>query len=150
MTNTVWKAKTFLEYAERLADPEVAGISDAIIQFVLSGKDGGILYYRIGPGGVKAYQGYHENPDVTITTSLDIWVQMVLGKIRPIKTYLSGKVEVKGDIVLAQRALKLFRKVCAREKELLQERPGDALYLLNTDTFHREPLQFEIPSRSEE
>jgi putative sterol carrier protein len=150
MTSTIYKAKTFLEYAECLVCSEVAGISDAIIQFVFDGDDGEILYYRIGQGRVKLYQGFHGSPDVTIATTIETWVQMVLGKIKPVRTYLSGKVGVKGDIVLAQRVLKLCQKACAMEKGYLQDRLGDALYILITDCYRQEDSQPEIRTTSGE
>lgn len=138
MTSTEWKAKIFLEYAERLVGSDVAGISDAVIQFVFNGKDNEILYYRIKRGRLKVHQGFHERPDVTITTTIEVWVQMVLGRIKPIKTYLSGKVGVKGDIVLAQRVLKLCQKACDIGEGLLLDRRGDALYILDTGIYHQD------------
>jgi len=131
--NKEWKAETFLDYAELLVDPEAAGISDAIIQFIFNGNDGGEIFYKISRGGVKACKGLHESPEVTISTTMEIWIQLILGKIRPIRTYISGKVKVKGDIVLAQKAVKLFRKDSFRKNELSRESQGDALYVINTD-----------------
>lgn len=126
-------AGMLIEEAEKISDPEAAGISDAIIQFNLTGNGGGIFYYKIRQGKVSAYSGSHGSPDVTIITDVETWTELILGKIRPIRTYLTGKVKVEGDIVLAQKVIKLFQNADCLKQRHVQDISGNALYIVGTD-----------------
>jgi len=99
----------FIEEAENLTDPEWSGISEATIQFILEGCEDRIFFYLVSQGKVESCPGIYDDPDVTITTTTETWVRLILGEISPLGTYIHGQVEIKGDIVLAQRAIKLFR-----------------------------------------
>lgn len=128
MKNTELSARKFFERVEVCADPESAGITDAVVQFVLDGTDDGVLYCMIRKGKAKVHTGYHELPDVVIRTTLQEWIMLSLGKIGPFRAYLSGNLEVKGDIVLAQRILKFFRSTMPFEENLQTDIPDDNMY----------------------
>jgi putative sterol carrier protein len=103
-------ARAFIEEAETAVDTRGSGITNAVIQFELRGGGTRIFHYRIRNGNVRAFPGYHARPDVVIGTTLETWAAIVTGKVRPIRAYVFGEVDVQGDIVLAQRAIKLFVK----------------------------------------
>lgn len=112
-------AREFFERVEACADPESAGITEAVVQFVLDGTDEGALHYTILKGRTVMHPGHHDRPDVVIRTRLEEWVLLTLGMVGPFRAYLSGRVEVNGDIVLAQRVLKLFKSTFLFEEDLL-------------------------------
>lgn len=116
MKSTKVIAREFFKKVEVLANPENAGITEAVVQFVLDGTEEGIFHITIRQGKAKVHTGHHDMPDVVIRTTLEEWILLVLGKVGPFRAYLSGDVEVKGDIVLAQRVLKCFKSAISFEK----------------------------------
>ncbi|XP_053154341.1 peroxisomal multifunctional enzyme type 2 [Hemicordylus capensis] len=64
------------------------------VQWTIDLKNGSGALYR-GPARGKA--------DTTFTLSDEIFMDLVLGKINPQKAFLSGKLKVKGNIMLSQK-----------------------------------------------
>jgi putative sterol carrier protein len=101
----------FIEENIPSAHARNSGIMNAVIQFEVRDGETRIFHYQIRNGIVKVFPGHHARPDVVIGTTLDTWIGIVTGKIRPIRAYVMGEVNVMGDIVLAQRAIKLFSRI---------------------------------------
>jgi putative sterol carrier protein len=49
-----------------------------------------------------------EKPDITITVSDKDWLSIVEGKLDPTTAFMTGKVKIAGDMMLAMRLQQLF------------------------------------------
>ncbi len=85
------------------ADPvKFKGIS-TIVQFELSGDDGGNFYFEIAHSKVEALEGSHEKPNVTLKLSLGDFNDLVTGELNGTNAFMAGKLKIAGDLSLAMR-----------------------------------------------
>jgi putative sterol carrier protein len=81
---------------------------DAVFQFDISGENGGNWNVIIKDGTCQVNQGKHSGPTVTLTMSEETWLAMVNKQLNGMQAFMSGKLKVSGDIMLAQRIPDLF------------------------------------------
>lgn len=72
---------------------------DAVIQYAISEP----VYHVLDNGTLTAHDGQAAAPDVTIHVSDDNLVRLMKGDLNPMSAFLTGKVKVDGDVMLAQR-----------------------------------------------
>jgi putative sterol carrier protein len=82
---------------------------DAVFQFDITGEGGGNWNVAVKGSGCEVQQGKAPSPTVTLTMSSDTWLGMVSKQINGIQAFMSGKLKVSGDMLLAQRIPDLFR-----------------------------------------
>ena len=102
--------ETFLLIMPMGFKPEAAGDTEATMQFHFSGKAQGSCYFRIQNGGIKAEMGEADNPDLTIETPFEVWMDIMTGKADGQQTFMEGKYKVTGDLSLLLQMGKLFGK----------------------------------------
>lgn len=76
---------------------------DAIVQYELSEP----MYHVLEGGSVRVVEGRAERPNVTITVSDDNLVKLFRGEMNPMTAFMTGKVKLKGDMMLAQKLLSI-------------------------------------------
>jgi putative sterol carrier protein len=81
---------------------------DAVIQYDITGDGGGNWYLVIKEGACQVHEGTARNPKVTLTMGSDTWLGMVSKKVNGMQAFMTGKLKVAGDMVLAQRIPALF------------------------------------------
>ena len=81
---------------------------EAVFQFEITGEAGGIWNVVIKDGTCNVREGAGENPTVTMTMSAETWLGIVNKELNGIQAFMSGKLKVSGDIMLAQRYQSLF------------------------------------------
>jgi putative sterol carrier protein len=86
---------------------KLAGIK-AVFQFDISGADPGIYSVAIADGKGVVTEGTHASPDITITMACSDFADMVEGKLDGIKAFMTGKLKVKGDMMLAMQLQSLL------------------------------------------
>jgi multimeric flavodoxin WrbA len=86
---------------------ETAGKRPIILQFNFTGEVTASCYFIIEKDKVSAKKGAKENPDITIRTPFEIWVDIMTGKIDGQQMFLEQKYKVDGDLELM---IKLFKK----------------------------------------
>ena len=77
--------------------PRMAGNLRAVIQFDLSGPDGGLWHMIIADGACTVAAGQIEDPDVTIIMTAADFVGINLGTVSAVDTFWSGRIELRGD-----------------------------------------------------
>ncbi len=90
--------------------PEKATGVDALIQYRLTGEEGGDWNLMIKDGKCKVAQGIVQNPKMTLTANAHDFRDIMLGKMDGMMAFMQGKLKITGDINLAMH-LKSFFKV---------------------------------------
>jgi len=90
-------------------NPGAAKGMDAVFQINITGEDGGNWAAVIKDGSCRIQEGSHDNPNVRLTMSVDTWLAIANKEMNGMQAFMSGKLKVSGDIMLAQRIEQLFR-----------------------------------------
>jgi putative sterol carrier protein len=99
-------AKDFFESLPGRADAnKLAGVNNSYF-FDIEGEGKWLVDVR--DGGLNVTEGEGTDPDVTITTSSDVFDDIVAGKQNPTTAYMTGKLKIKGDMGAALKLQKLF------------------------------------------
>lgn len=83
--------------------PQVAGGFDATIQFSFPGEEGAEAHIRVAQGSLTLVYGQCDNPDLYVEADPASWLSLVNGQVSPEDLFLSGKLQVSGDMTLAMR-----------------------------------------------
>ena len=81
---------------------------DATIQYNLIGEGGSEWWSRIADGNCTVEEGVAEAPTLTITMDAGDYVDMMAGRLDGMQAFMTGKIKVEGDIMLASRLMTLF------------------------------------------
>jgi putative sterol carrier protein len=88
--------------------PEYTNGMNAVIQFDLSGEEGGQWYATVGDGTLQVDRGTAANPNVTFGAAANDYVAIANGELNPMNAFMQGRVRVKGDMSLVMRMQSLF------------------------------------------
>jgi putative sterol carrier protein len=83
--------------------PEAAGDTRAVVQFRFSGDGGGSCHFKIEKGKIEAVQGDAADPDLTIESPFDVWMDIMTGKADGQQMFMARKYKVHGDLALLMR-----------------------------------------------
>lgn len=86
---------------------KLAGIQ-AVFQFDIGGTDPGIFYVVIDGGKGVVNEGSYDSPDITLTMSSNDFADLVQGRLDGTMAFMQGKLQVKGDMMLAMRLQSLL------------------------------------------
>ncbi|WP_376792795.1 SCP2 sterol-binding domain-containing protein [Thermoflexus sp.] len=89
--------------------PDKAQGVSATIQYSLTGEGGGDWYLVIAQGACSVHEGKAEKADVTLTMDAQDFVDIATGKLDAMKAFMSGKLKVSGNMMLATRLTSFFR-----------------------------------------
>jgi len=99
--------EVFDKVSERF-NPAAAKGLDAVCQFNITGEGGGKWHAIVKGGACQIQEGEAEKPSVTLTMPADVWLGMVNKQVSGMQAFMTGKLKVSGDIMLAQRIPDLF------------------------------------------
>jgi hypothetical protein len=77
------------------------------LQFNFSGEVTGACCFTIENGNISAEQGRVDNPDITISTPFDLWMDIMTGKADGQQMFMEQQYTVAGDLELM---IRLFQK----------------------------------------
>jgi putative sterol carrier protein len=83
---------------------------NSVIQFNLSGDNGGQWYTTIKDGKAEVAQGTAPAPNMTLSMSASDYVDMIMGKLNGQMAFMSGKLKISGDMGLAMKMQNLFKR----------------------------------------
>ncbi|GAB5520392.1 MAG: hypothetical protein RhofKO_26430 [Rhodothermales bacterium] len=92
----------FAAYQKTFDPAETVGV-DAVIQMHLDGEGGGDYHFVIKDQTMNIVEGTHDDPDVTVKTTVENWLKVNNGELNPMMAMMTGKVKVSGDLILATR-----------------------------------------------
>ena len=118
-------------------NPAQAEDLSAIIQFHVTGEEGGEWNLNIANGHCYCQRGVAANPTLTITTPAKVWLAIARKEMKGAIALMTGKYKAKGKMALLLKMDKIFSRqltaeeISARgwleeakeEKTLLQEKP---------------------------
>ena len=100
--------ETFMMIMPMGFKPKAAGETSATIQFNFSGDVEGSCYLSIRDGRCEACAGVADNPDLTIDTPFEVWMDIMTGKADGQQMFMAQQYKVTGDLSLLMRVGELF------------------------------------------
>ena len=101
-------ARQLIEEMPETFRGERAGRANVVVQFQISGDEGGNWYVTIKDKTCTFTEGLAESPDAAVRVDADDYVALSTGKLSSIKAFATGKVKASGDISLLQRMDRWF------------------------------------------
>jgi putative sterol carrier protein len=89
--------------------PDSAQGVEAVVQYHLSGDQGGDWVIRIGDGACEVERGTTENPNLTLTVDASDYLAIITGKLNAMGAFAEGKLKLKGDLPLAMKLMSFFK-----------------------------------------
>lgn len=93
----------------RAFQPDKASGVDAVIQFDLSGDDGGQFYIHINDGELEVHDGMSDNAKTTLVASAEDYYKVATGELAAMPAVMSGKLKIKGDMGMAMKMQQMFK-----------------------------------------
>ena len=104
-----YSVKQLIYNHEKAFIPEKAAGVDAVVQYRLTGDEGGDWIITIKDGACKVTEGIAENPKMTMTADGREFGDILLGKMDGMAAFMQGKLQLKGDLNLAMKLTSFFR-----------------------------------------
>ncbi len=89
--------------------PEKAAGLEAVIQYHLSGEEGGDYIIHIKDDNCVVRKGIADDPTLTLTTEGAYLREVLLGREDGMKGFMKGKLQLAGDVNLARKLTSLFK-----------------------------------------
>jgi len=105
---TEYTVKELVYKHETAFMPEKTTGIDAIVQYHLTGDEGGDFIITIGNDQCSVSEGVAENPVVIMTAEAGYFRKILLGKEDGMKGYLEGKLQLEGNLKLAMKLTGYF------------------------------------------
>ena len=97
----------FEALATRFKSEAAAGLNRTL-QWNITDVEPGVWAFEINDGQGRLVPGGVTNPDTTFTTSSETWVAIAEGRQDAMRAFMTGKLKVKGDMMLAMKVPNLF------------------------------------------
>lgn len=94
---------------EKAFMPDAAEGVDAVIQYHLTGEEGGDWIVTIRDGKCTVEPGVAENPKMTMTADAHDFRDVLLGKANGMQYFMTGKLRLAGDLNLAMKLTSFFK-----------------------------------------
>ena len=94
---------------ERAFKPEAAEGVNAVIQYRLTGEEGGDWIVTIQGGKCIVAEGLAENPKMTLTAEAKDLKDVLLGKANGMQYFMQGRLKLSGDLNLAMKLTSFFK-----------------------------------------
>ena len=100
-------AELFEAMPSQMNSAAAAGLNKTF-QWNITGDEAGKWALKIANGTGEVIPGGVEKPDITFTVSDKDWIAIAEGKQDPMNAFMTGKLKVSGDMMLAMRLQQLF------------------------------------------
>jgi len=94
---------------EKAFKPEAAEGVAAVIQYRLTGEEGGDWIVKIQDGKCTVAEGLAENPKMTLTAEAQDLKDVLLGKANGMQYFMQGRLKLSGDLNLAMKLTSFFK-----------------------------------------
>jgi FMN-dependent NADH-azoreductase/putative sterol carrier protein len=100
--------KNFMLLMKMAFNPEAARDMQAVMQYKFSGDIDGACYFSFKNGKIQTEEGIWADPDLSIETPFDIWMDIMTRKADGQEMFMQQKYTVKGDLNLLMKMGELF------------------------------------------
>ena len=94
---------------EKAFKPEAAEGVDAVIQYHLTGDEGGDWIVTIQDAKCTVAEGTSENPKMTLTADAQDFKDVLTGQADGMQYFMQGKLKLAGDLNLAMKLTAFFK-----------------------------------------
>lgn len=94
---------------EKAFRPEAAVGVDAVIQYHLTGEEGGDYIITIKDGKCTVAEGKAENPTMSLTADANDFRDILLGAANGMQYFMTGRLKLAGDLNLAMKLTSFFK-----------------------------------------
>lgn len=101
--------KQLVQNHEKAFKPEAAEGVEAVIQYHLTGDEGGDWVITIHEGKCTVREGTLENPTMTLTADAQDFKDVLTGKADGMQYFMQGKLKLAGDLNLALKLTTFFK-----------------------------------------
>jgi len=106
---TEYTVQQLIRNHEKAFMPEAAEGVEAIIQYHLTGEEGGDWIIDISGGKCTVTEGNAENPKMTLTAEARDFADVLTGKANGMQYFMQGKLRLAGDLNLAMKLTSFFK-----------------------------------------
>ena len=99
---------SYIELMKLGFNPGPANGLKTTIQFNFSGENQGSCFLSIADGSINGQQGSFNQPDLTVNTPFEVWMDILTGKADGQQMFLDQKYTVEGDLALLMQMDKFF------------------------------------------
>jgi len=111
MSDVQLTPEQFIEAIPKYLLPEKAGTTKAMIQFDISGDQGGKWWAKIAEGKAETGKGDAPEPaTLTVGAEAGDFVKIMTGQMDGMSAFMSRKLQIKGDMGLAVKLQSLFKR----------------------------------------
>jgi len=89
-------------------NPSAAAGLTSTLQWHITDEEPGVWAFEIVDGMGRLIPNGVEKPDTTFTTNAETWVAIAEGRQDPMRAFMTGKLKVAGDMMLAMKVSELF------------------------------------------
>ena len=89
--------------------PEKAAGVEAVVQYRLTGDQGGEWVVTIRDGACSVSPGTTESPNLILTAQASDYIDIISGKLNAMGAFAEGKIKLKGDLSLAMKLTNYFK-----------------------------------------
>ncbi len=93
----------------RAFKPENAEGVNTVLQYHLTGDEGGDWIVTIKDGQCQVVEGVAENPNMTLTADAQDYKDVIVGKTNAMQAFMMGKLKLAGDLNLAMKLPTFFK-----------------------------------------
>ncbi len=94
---------------EKAFKPDKAAGVEAVIQYHLTGEEGGDYVVTIEDDECSVEKGTTQDPTMTLTADGAYFRDVLLGKKDGMKGFMEGKLQLAGDLNLAMKLTSFFK-----------------------------------------
>lgn len=89
--------------------PEKAAGTKAVVQYHLTGEEGGDWVITIQDGKCTVVPGKTETMNLTLTADALDYKKIILGQLDAMGAFMQGKLKLAGDLTLAMKLMSFFK-----------------------------------------
>lgn len=106
---TEYTVKELIFNHEKAFQADKAAGLDAVIQYKLTGDEGGDYIITIKDDACSVEEGVADDPVMTLTADGRYFGDVLLGKEDGMKGFMQGKLQLAGDLNLAMKLTSFFK-----------------------------------------
>jgi putative sterol carrier protein len=89
--------------------PDKAAGVEAVIQYQLTGEEGGDWVVIIEEGACRVEEGMADDPTLTLSADAQEYKDVVTGRSNAMQAFMQGKLKLAGDLNLAMKLTSFFK-----------------------------------------